>query len=65
MLLAAPCVHPTATGTTGQTGSPGTEGSRVGNILFAGGHTGTHARGYMEGAVESGERAARDILDDL
>ncbi|XP_036126716.1 amine oxidase [flavin-containing] B [Molossus molossus] len=34
----------------------------VGRIYFAGTETGTHWSGYMEGAVEAGERAAREIL---
>jgi monoamine oxidase len=33
----------------------------VGGIVFAGEHTSTSAQGYMEGAVESGERAARQV----
>ncbi|CAO2624393.1 Amine oxidase [flavin-containing] B [Lemmus lemmus] len=34
----------------------------VGRIFFAGTETATHWSGYMEGAVEAGERAAREIL---
>uniref|UniRef100_M3YMT0 Amine oxidase n=1 Tax=Mustela putorius furo TaxID=9669 RepID=M3YMT0_MUSPF len=34
----------------------------VGKIYFAGTETATHWSGYMEGAVEAGERAAREIL---
>ncbi|XP_054422503.1 amine oxidase [flavin-containing] A isoform X1 [Pteronotus mesoamericanus] len=34
----------------------------VGRIYFAGTETATHWSGYMEGAVEAGERAARSIL---
>jgi monoamine oxidase len=30
-------------------------------VFFAGEHTSRDAQGYMEGAVESGERAAREI----
>lgn len=33
----------------------------AGRIVFAGEHTSTRAQGYMEGAVESGERAARQV----
>ena len=33
----------------------------VGRIAFAGDHTSRHWQGYMNGAVESGARAARDI----
>ncbi|EDL97664.1 monoamine oxidase B [Rattus norvegicus] len=34
----------------------------VGKIFFAGTETASHWSGYMEGAVEAGERAAREIL---
>ncbi|XP_049623225.1 amine oxidase [flavin-containing] B [Suncus etruscus] len=34
----------------------------VGRIYFAGTETATHWSGYMEGAVQAGERAAREIL---
>uniref|UniRef100_A0A8C4MNW3 Monoamine oxidase B n=1 Tax=Equus asinus asinus TaxID=83772 RepID=A0A8C4MNW3_EQUAS len=37
----------------------------VGRIYFAGTETATHWSGYMEGAVEAGERAAREILHAL
>ena len=33
----------------------------AGGIVFAGEHTSTRAQGYLEGAVESGERAARQV----
>jgi monoamine oxidase len=33
----------------------------AGRIVFAGEHTSTGAQGYLEGAVESGERAARQV----
>ncbi|XP_019505291.1 PREDICTED: amine oxidase [flavin-containing] A [Hipposideros armiger] len=36
---------------------------RVGRIFFAGTETATQWSGYMEGAVEAGERAAREILN--
>jgi monoamine oxidase len=36
-------------------------GRAAGRVLFAGEHTSTTAQGYMEGAVESGERAAREL----
>jgi monoamine oxidase len=32
-----------------------------GRVVFAGEHTSTRAQGYLEGAVESGERAARQV----
>jgi monoamine oxidase len=34
----------------------------VGNLFFAGEHTSADFNGYMEGAAESGERAAREVL---
>ncbi|XP_066212219.1 amine oxidase [flavin-containing] A [Saccopteryx leptura] len=37
----------------------------VGRIYFAGTETATHWSGYMEGAVEAGEREARSILNVL
>ncbi len=43
----------------------GTEAQRVGNLWFAGEHCATEAQGYMEGACQSGESAARSILQDL
>lgn len=43
----------------------GTEGERVGNLHFAGEHTSVDFQGYMEGAAESGLRAAEEILSDL
>ena len=36
---------------------------RAGRIVFAGEHTSREHQGYMEGAVESGLRAAREILE--
>jgi monoamine oxidase len=32
------------------------------NVFFAGEHTSTHSQGYLNGGVESGERAARQVL---
>ncbi|XP_029786114.1 amine oxidase [flavin-containing] A [Suricata suricatta] len=37
----------------------------VGRIYFAGTETATQWSGYMEGAVEAGERAAREVLNAL
>ncbi len=34
----------------------------VGNLFFAGEHTSENFNGYMEGAAESGERAAKEVL---
>ena len=31
-------------------------------VHFAGEHTSTFAQGYLEGGVESGDRAAREVL---
>jgi len=38
---------------------------RAGRIVFAGEHTSERWQGYMNGAVESGQRAARELLNDL
>lgn len=43
----------------------GIEGRREGNIHFAGEHTSLEYQGYMEGAAETGLRAANDILADV
>jgi monoamine oxidase len=37
----------------------------VGRIYWAGAETASEWNGYMDGAVESGERAAREVLSDL
>jgi len=39
-------------------------GERDGNLLFAGEHTSADFQGYMEGAAESGIRAAEALLAD-
>ena len=36
--------------------------SPVGNLFFVGEHTSAEFNGYMEGAAESGERAAKEVL---
>jgi monoamine oxidase len=43
----------------------GVEGEREGHCHFAGEHTSLDSQGYLNGAVESGERAAREIVSDL
>jgi monoamine oxidase len=43
----------------------GIEKTRQGNCHFAGEHTSQDNQGYMEGGVETGYRAAGEILDDL
>jgi monoamine oxidase len=43
----------------------GIEGRRQGNCLFAGEHTSIDFQGYLNGAVETGQRAAGEILSDL
>ena len=43
----------------------GMEKLRQGNCHFAGEHTSQDFQGYLNGAVETGERAATEILDDL
>ena len=40
----------------------GSVATPVGNLFFAGEHTSAEFNGYMEGAAESGERAAKEIL---
>jgi monoamine oxidase len=40
----------------------GAEGEAVDGCHFAGEHTSVDAQGYLEGAVESGARAAREVL---
>ena len=43
----------------------GIEGRRQGNCHFAGEHTSIDFQGYLNGAVETGQRAAAEILADL
>jgi monoamine oxidase len=43
----------------------GAEADSVGGVFFAGEHTSAEWQGYMNGAVESGERAAREVLTSL
>ena len=43
----------------------GAERERSGNCHFAGEHTSIDFQGYLNGAVESGDRAAAEILADL
>jgi len=43
----------------------GMEERRQGNCLFAGEHTSIDFQGYLNGAVETGQRAAEEILADL
>jgi monoamine oxidase len=43
----------------------GTEREQEGNCHFAGEHTSIDFQGYLNGAVESGERAASEVLADL
>ena len=43
----------------------GVEREREGNCHFAGEHTSIDAQGYLNGAVETGERAAAEVLADL
>ena len=43
----------------------GAEGARSGNCHFAGEHTSIEAQGYLNGAVESGERVTSEILADV
>jgi monoamine oxidase len=43
----------------------GMEARRQGNCLFAGEHTSIDFQGYLNGAVDTGQRAAAEILADL
>jgi monoamine oxidase len=43
----------------------GAAGTREGSCHFAGEHTSVEFQGYLNGAVETGERAAQEILTDL
>jgi monoamine oxidase len=43
----------------------GAEGERVENLHFAGEHCSLDSQGFMNGAVETGEAAARAVLEDL
>lgn len=43
----------------------GYEGVRQGNCHFCGEHTSIPAQGYLEGAVETGQRCAEEIKSDL
>jgi monoamine oxidase len=40
-------------------------GDQEGPVHFAGEHTSTHSQGYLNGAVESGERAASEVLSAI
>ena len=40
-------------------------GTREGPVHFAGEHTSTFSQGYLNGGVESGERAAREVMNAL
>jgi len=43
----------------------GSLGLREGPVHFAGEHTSTFSQGYLNGGVESGERAAREVMNAL
>jgi len=43
----------------------GVEGERAGHVYFAGEHTSIDWQGYLNGAVESGRRAADEVLASL
>jgi hypothetical protein len=62
-----PWVHGSYAGfTPGQyTGFWGFLEKPEGNALFAGKHTSTHSQGYLNGGVETGERAAGQVLNVL
>ena len=46
----------------GQASFAGSEGERFGHLLFAGEHASKENQGFMEGAVESGFKAAETVL---
>ena len=43
----------------------GVEGEAEGNCYFAGEHTSVDSQGYLNGGVETGERAASQVLAAL
>ena len=43
----------------------GVEGEPSGHVYFAGEHTSIDSQGYMNGAVETGQRAASEVLVSL
>lgn len=43
----------------------GYEGARQGNCHFCGEHTSIESQGYLNGAVETGQRCAKEIIADL
>lgn len=43
----------------------GVESERAGEVYFAGEHTSLASQGYLDGAVESGQRAAAEVLASL
>jgi len=43
----------------------GIEGAQEGHAHFCGEHTSIDAQGYLNGAVETGERVAAEITADL
>ncbi len=43
----------------------GIEGEREGNVFFAGEHTSIDSQGYLNGAIETGKRAAHEVLAAL
>jgi len=47
------------------TGFCGIEGKQEGNAHFCGEHTSLIAQGYLEGAVETGQRAASEVVSNL
>jgi monoamine oxidase len=49
----------------GQAAWSGSEAEAVGQLYFCGEHTSEDFQGYMEGAAESGERAASEVLAAL
>ena len=48
-----------------RSGAPGALREPVGRLHWAGTETSTYCNGYMDGAVRSGQRAAREELERL
>jgi len=55
----------TATGRSGNTPVLQASNEPQGNVHFCGEHTSIDAQGYLEGAVETGGRAADEIISAL
>ena len=59
------CPCPSLTPGVLDTVGPNSLRARFGNLHFAGTETAAEWKGYMEGAVRSGERAAKEVIDSV